>query len=143
MAGITGFFKNIKARNEQKKLDAELKRKEEFDALLKKQKANETLIFDIKNGLHDLQKSFKDLEEVIKKSSLMCNELVARTEQIIILKEKPYKFIFKLINNWKIKKLTLQCDAQKKKIEESEKVIIKNKEETMNVLNKLQNAEWF
>ncbi|MCL2231235.1 MAG: hypothetical protein FWC01_09090 [Treponema sp.] len=138
MAGIAGFFKNIKANKDQKKLEAELKRKEEFDTLLNKQKANETLVYDLKTGLHDLQKSFKDLEDVIKKSSLMCNELVARTEQITILKAKPNKFIFKILNNWKIKKLTIQCDAQKKKVEESEKIIGKSKEEAMDALKKLQ-----
>jgi len=121
--------KSINNRKEQKRKENEQKRKEEYENLKLKQKENELFILNTKEKLNTLQKTFKEFEEIEKQSAVIYDELEEKTNQIEILNENPGKFIFKIINAWKIKKLTIQCDKQKQQIEDSEKIIIDKKEE--------------
>ena len=121
--------KSISDKKEQKRMETEQKRKEEYEKLKLKQKENEFFIKNTKERLSCLQKTFKEFEDLEKLSAIIYDELEEKTNQIEKLKEKPGKFIFKIINAWKIKKLTIQCDKQKQQIENSEKIIIDKKEE--------------
>jgi len=57
--------------------------------------------------------------------------------QIDALHEKPSKFIFKFLDDLKIKNLTTQCDKQKKSIEKLEKSYDSKKEEIIYLINVL------
>jgi len=132
--------KNINNRKEQKRKEIEQKRKEEYENLKLKQKENELFILNTKEKLSALQKTFKEFEEIEKQSAVVYDELEEKTNQIEKLNENPGKFIFKIINAWKIKKLTVQCNKQKQQIEESEKIIIDKKEEIKFSIGELLNS---
>jgi len=123
------MFGNFFRKRELKKLEMEQKRREEFEILKEKLKENENFTNRTKEKLSDLFRVFKEYEETGKRVSVIYEELEEKTAQIDILNSKSYKFIFKLINDWKIKKLTMQREKNKQKIEASEKTINEKKEE--------------
>jgi len=131
--GIKNSFSNIgsnfRNKREEKRKIAEQERREEIQRLEEKQQENKIFVSTVKDKLYDLLKIFKELEDIEKESSAMINELINKIKQIDELNEKPAKFIFKLINDSKIVKLTGQCSKQRKKIEELEKTIKAKKEE--------------
>jgi len=130
---IKNFFKSliekIKYNSEQKKRERELKRKEEIKRLEERQQANNLLISTVKNKLNDLQKAFKELEDSENEVSALYDEIIEKMLQVDALHEKPSKFIFKLLDDIKIKNLTNQCGKQKQSIEKLEKTFIAKKEE--------------
>jgi len=126
---IKEINKGISDKKEQKRMEIEQKRREEYEQLKLKQKENEFFIKNTKERLSCLQKTFKEFEDLEKQSAVIYDELEEKTNQMEKLRENPGKFIFKIFNTWKIKKLTAQCDKQKQLIEDSEKIIIDKKEE--------------
>ncbi|MCL2801262.1 MAG: hypothetical protein FWD28_05850 [Treponema sp.] len=123
------MFGNFFKKRQQKKLEMEQKRREEYEKLREKLKTNETFTKEIKSKINDLYAVFKEFEEAGKKTSEVYEELEEQTGQIDILNTRSYKFIFKLINDWNIRKLTRQREKNKQKIENSEKTINEKKEE--------------
>jgi len=132
--------KCINNKKELKRKEIEQKRKEEYEYLKLKQKENELFIINTKEKLSALQKTFKEFEEIEKQSTVIYDELEEKTNQIEKLKENPSRFIFKIINAWKIKKLIVQCSKQKQQIEDSEKIIIDKKEEIKFSIGELLNS---
>jgi len=116
-------------KRELKKTEIEQKRREEFEKLREKQNENEIFTAKIRDSLNELQRTFKEYEEIEKKNNLAFKELELKTEQIDILKSRSPKFIFKIIDEWKIIKITRQREKQKQNIEESENAIGEKKEE--------------
>jgi len=121
--------KKIRNKREQKRKIAEQERIEEIQRLEVKQVENNAFISALKGRINDLQKIYKELEDKEKESSAMIDELIDKIKQIDALNEKPAKFIFKLINDSKIRKLTGQCGKHRQKITEVNKVIAAKKNE--------------
>ncbi|MCL2440368.1 MAG: hypothetical protein FWD14_01380 [Treponema sp.] len=123
------MFGNFFQKREQRKKEIEQQRREEFEKLREKQKENELFTGNLKEKLIDLQKIFREFEETGKRSAVIYCELEEKTKQIDMLSSDSAKFIFKIINNWKINKLQRQREKNKKEIEESEKNMSETKEE--------------
>ena len=137
---FTGLGKNFRNRREQKRKIAEQERKEEIERLDEKQQANKVLISAVKSRLTDLQKAFKELEDEENKVSAMYDDIKEKIYQIDILNEKPPKFIFKLMNDAKIKKLAIQCDKQKKLVKKSEDAFNTKKDELSGYISVLSDS---
>jgi len=131
------IFSNFFSKREQKRKEIELRRKEEYDKLREKRLENQIFISNIKVKLIDLQQLLNDLENMEKRSSAIQEEIEKKSQEIEFINSKPSKFIFKWIDNWKIKKLKAQCDKQKHRIEDYEKSINVKKDEIKNMANGL------
>ena len=134
------IFKLFFSKRAQRKKEIEQKRREEFESLRQKQIENEAFILSVKSGLNDIQKIFRELEETEKRSSEVYLELEDKSTQIELLSEKSFKFIFKIINDWNIRKLTNQCKKQKQQLENFNSLINDKKEEIRSSLNELLNS---
>jgi len=138
-SGIKNIGRNINKKLELRRKEIEQKRKEEFEKLKQKREENEYFVSKTKDKIAVLNIIFKELEEVERTSSEIYEEIEEKTTQIDMLSETSYKFIFKLINDWKIKKLVKQCKKQKQRIEESEKKMSFKKEELKGSIVELLN----
>ena len=134
---FANFGKNFKDKREQKKREKEQERREEIKKLEEKQQENRIFISDIKDKMHDIQKIFKELEETEKRSFVLFGEFEENTKQIDLLNEKPAKFIFKLFNLNKIKKLNILCGKQKQEMVRVDKTLNDKKEEMRNLVDVL------
>ena len=134
---FANFGRNFKEKREQKKREKEQERREEIKRLEEKQQENRIFISDIKVKLNDLQKIFKELEETEKRSFVLFGEFEENTKQIDLLNEKPGKFIFRLFNQSKIKKLNILCGKQKQEMAKVEKTLNDKKEEMRNLADVL------
>jgi len=137
---MINIIKQFFNKREQRKREIEQKRREEFELLRQKQIENEAFILNIKNGLNDIQKTFKELEETEKRSSEIYRELEDKSTQIDVLSEKSLKFIFKIINDLNIRKLTNLCKKQKQQLENYTGLINDKKEEIRFSLSELLNS---
>ncbi|MCL2720674.1 MAG: hypothetical protein FWD47_04980 [Treponema sp.] len=137
MINIIKQFFNKRA---QRKREIEQKRREEFELLRQKQKENEAFVLNVKNGLNEIQKTYKELEDTEKRCFEIFRELEDKSMQIETLSEKSYKFIFKLINDWNIRKLTNQCKKQKQQLEKYSGLLSDKKEELRFSLSELLNS---
>jgi uncharacterized phage infection (PIP) family protein YhgE len=129
--------RNFKNKKEQRKRQKEQERREEIERLREKQEENEIFIEDFRRGLEDIKKTFNDTEEKEKQYRKSIEELEENLKQIDILSSKKSMFIFKILNDLKIKKLSDQCSKQKQAIEEIEKIITNRKEEIKKAIYEL------
>ena len=132
---ITGFGKNLRHKREQKRILAEQERREEIERLEEKQQVNKAFISAVKNGLNDLHKAYKELENEENKVSAMYDDIKDKIMEIDILNEKPSKFILKLMNEAKIKKMTMLCDKQKKSLKKAEETYEIKREEMKGLIS--------
>jgi len=137
---FAGFGRNIRERKEQKRKISEQKRKEEIQQLEEKQQKNMVFISTVKNKLNDLQKAVKELEDKENEILALYEDTKEKILLIDDLHQKPSKFIFNLMNDGKIKKLTGQCDKQKKAIEQLENTINIKKEEILSLIDVLSES---